>query len=131
TAQRWPFLVDDRIPRRIAVFTLDHKMLAENALELEAETLGSALRRLVAVVAFPFVAAIAEVVEDVFHEQELRFGRRGLARNQRAPIDVADLDHAIGRVDAHQRLPPGDLAAGPVDDGEEQRILAGLDLVQP
>src|SRR5690242_8852397 len=65
-AQGRPFLVDDRIPRRIAVFTLHHKMLAEDAFELETEALGGALRRLVAVVAFPFVAAVAEIVEKIF-----------------------------------------------------------------
>ena len=129
--QRRPFLVDDRIPRRVAVFALHHHVLAENALEREAEPHGGALRRLVAVVAFPLVAAVAELVEGVLHEQELRLGRRRLARHQRPPIDIADLDDAIGRVDAHQRLPAGDLAAGLVDDGEEQRVLAGLDPVQP
>ena len=44
--------------------------------EREAEALRGALRRRVEVVALPFVAAIAEVVEDIAREEILRFGSR-------------------------------------------------------
>src|SRR5262245_43433463 len=64
-----PFLVDDREPSRVAALALRDHMLAEYPLGLEAEPLGGALRGLVAVVALPFPAAIAEIVKCVAHEQ--------------------------------------------------------------
>ena len=52
--------IDDRIPGGVAVLALHHLMLAEQALILEAEAQRRALGRLVAVVALPFVAPVAE-----------------------------------------------------------------------
>src|ERR687888_136681 len=104
-------------------------MLAENAFEGEAEALRRALRRLVAIVALPFPAPVAEPVEGILHEQEMRFGRCGFPRHQRTPIDIADLDNAVRGIDPHEGLSPGDLAAHFVDDGEEERIPACLSLV--
>src|SRR5690606_39783624 len=63
--------------------------------------------------------------------KELRLRRRRLSRHWRAPIDVADLDHAMCRLDAHQCLSSGDLAAGLVDDHEEKRVGTGLCLLEP
>src|SRR5947209_17272654 len=62
---RGPRFVGDRIPGGIAVAALDHHVLAEDALEAEAEALGGAPRRRVEGVAFPLQAAVAELVEGV------------------------------------------------------------------
>src|SRR5262249_42252185 len=77
--QSRPFLVDDRIPRGIPVLALDDHVLAEHALEGEAEPIRGTLRRFVTVVAFPLPAAVAERVERILHEQEMRLGGGGFA----------------------------------------------------
>ncbi len=87
--------------------------------------------RFVAIVALPLIAAVAQLIENVIHEQELRFGRGGPARDQWSPVNVADLDHAIDRVDAHQGLASRHLTADLVDDGEEKRVCATLGLFNP
>ena len=79
-------------------------------------------RRRVEGIALPFVAAIAELVEDMAREQILRLGRAGRALHRRRIKDVADLDHAIGRIDAQKGLVADRSPRGVVDDGEEQRI---------
>jgi hypothetical protein len=106
-------------------------MLPEDAFELEAETFGRPLRRLVAVVALPFEAAVAEFVEDKPGKQEQRLGRRRLSRHARAPVDVADFDDPMRRFDPHQRLTAGDLTARLVDHREEEGVLARLHPFQP
>src|SRR5215204_6319764 len=57
---RRPFAVEHRIPGGVAVLALDHHVLAEHALEGEAEAAGGALRALVRVIALPLEAAVAE-----------------------------------------------------------------------
>ncbi len=106
-------------------------MLAEYTLELKPETLGGTLGRPIFIVALPFVAAIAKLIENILHEQELRFRGGGFPRNLRPPIDAADLDDAMDGIYAHQRLPPRHLAARLVDDGEKQRIVAFGRFFQP
>src|SRR5690606_41823142 len=81
--ERRPFAVDDGEPGRIPVPSLHHEMLAENALEGEAETQRGTLRGFVVVVAFPFIATVAQVIEDMTHEKELRLRRRRLSRHWR------------------------------------------------
>ena len=110
-AQGGPFLVEDRIPGGVAVLALDDHVLAENAFELKAEPRRRALGRFVAVVAFPFIAAIAQIVEDMAREQKLRLGRPAPARHPWPPIDMADLDHPVRGIDAHQGLAAHRLAA--------------------
>src|SRR5690606_404620 len=85
----------------------------------------------VVAIALPLVAAIAEPVERVAGEKILCLGGRRRPSDRRAPVNAADLDDPESRFDAHQRLAPGDPAAGPVDDREEQRIATGLRLFQP
>src|SRR5687767_1454661 len=69
-ADRWQLAVDDREPRSVAIRALDHQVLAKHALESESEARRGGLRGLVAVVAFPLEAAIAELVEHVARRQE-------------------------------------------------------------
>ena len=83
-----------------------------------------AARRLVRGVAFPFEAAIAEVVEGVAREEVERIGGDTRARDRRPPENAADLDDAVLGRDAHQRLPALGAAGGRIDDGVEQRIGA-------
>src|SRR5690606_23417626 len=101
-----PFAVENGKPCRIAVSALGHHMLAEYTLELKPETLGGTLGRPIFIVALPFVAAVAKLIENILHEQELRFRGGGFPRNLRPPIDAADLDDAMDGIYAHQRLPP-------------------------
>ena len=119
---RRPLAVEHRKPGGVAVAALDDHVLAENPLEREAEALRGAARGRVEGVALPLVAAIAELLEDIAREQILRLGRAGRALHRRRVHDVADLDDAIGGVDAHQRLVADRSPRGVVDHREEQRI---------
>src|SRR5690606_39283675 len=74
--ERRPFAVDDGEPGRIPVPSLHHEMLAENALEGEAETQRGTLRGIVVVVAFPFRATVGLFIDDMTQEMELRHLRR-------------------------------------------------------
>ena len=80
--------------------------LPEDPLELEPEAGGRGARRRVAAVAFPLVAPVAQLVEHARHEQEHRLGRRDGALQPPREVDPADLDHAVGGIDAHQRCRP-------------------------
>src|SRR5271157_1251555 len=93
--QPCPVAVGHREPPRVPVLALDHHVLAEHALEGEAEALRGTLGRLVEVVALPLETPIPERVEDVAGEQVERLGDHAGARNRRAPQDVADLDDAM------------------------------------
>ena len=73
--QRRPFAVEDREPAGVAVARLVDGRLAEHALIGEAQALRRGARRRVQRVAFPLVAAIAELVEDPAHHQVHRLGR--------------------------------------------------------
>src|SRR4029079_8537942 len=129
-ADRRPFAIDDREPGGIAVFALHDHVLAKETFIREPEAHRSGLRGLVAVVALPFEAAIAEFVEHVARGKEKRLGRDPVARELRTPQDVAELDDALRRLDSHQGLAPGGLAARPIDDRrEEERFVlqAALD----
>src|SRR6476659_4152287 len=108
--QRGPFGVDNRIPGCVAILSLDYHVLAKHALGFEAKPLGCALRRLVAVVTFPFPAAVAEVLEGVPHEQIVRLGAGRVSSNGRSPVNMATLDPTMGWFYAHEGLPTGRLA---------------------
>src|SRR5437764_6631096 len=62
-ADRRPLVVGDRVPGGVAVATLDHHVVAEDALEAEPEALGGASRGRVQRIALPFEPAVAELVE--------------------------------------------------------------------
>src|SRR5829696_82654 len=128
---RRPFAVEHGIPGGVAVLALDHHVLAEHALEGEAEAARGALRGLVRMIALPLEAAVAELVEDVAGKEVDRLGRAPGLPEPRAEQEVAGLDHAVGRVEAHQRQPPLGTAGRLVDDGEEQRVLGRRRLVEP
>ena len=131
-----PVGVDDRVPGGVPVAALHHLCLAEDPLVAEAEPLGRPTRRRVECVALPLVAPVAEVVEDVAHDQELGLGRRpGLLQRGRE-MDVPDLDRSgVGR-DAqeaeHARGPtPGRRPRIGVDHREEVRVVLGRHLADP
>src|ERR1700683_1365459 len=93
-AERRPVVVGDRIPGRVAVAALDHLVLAEDALEGEAEALGRLPRGGVERVALPLHAPVAELLDGVAHEQiDGLGGRRGAPKGCAEP-DVAELDRA-------------------------------------
>ena len=119
---RRPLAVEHGEPGGVAVAALDDHVLAEDALEREAEALGRALRGRVEVVALPLVAAIAEIVEDIAREEILRFGRAGRALQRGRVEDIADLDDAVWRVDAQKGLIADRGPGGAVEDREEQRV---------
>ena len=77
-------------------------MLAEDALEGEAEALGGAARAGVGGVALPLQAAVAEAVEGLAREQVDRLGGRGRALQRGAEPDVADLDASVRGLDAQE-----------------------------
>ena len=114
---------EHREPGGVTITSLDDHVLPKDALEAEAVAQRSALRGRVEIIALPFVAAIAEFVEDMGGEQILRFGRADRALHRRRIKDVADLDHAMGRLDAQKSLIADRFPRGVVDDREEQRIL--------
>ena len=76
---RRPVTVDHREPRRVARAALHDHVLAEDALEREAEARGGAARRLVQRVALPLVAAVAERLEGVARHQVHGFSRAARA----------------------------------------------------
>jgi len=85
----------------------------------------AAARRLVVVVAFPFEAAIAEIVEDVLCLQIDRLGcERRLLQGGREE-DVAGLDATVRHVDAHQGHAAERSAALLIDDRVIERVREG------
>jgi hypothetical protein len=123
-------MIQHRIPRRIAIAALHDHMLAEDALEREAKPLGRSLRWRIVRVALPFVAPIAELVEDVARKEILRLRRARRALQAERIENIADFDDPMGRLDAQEGLIAERLAAFLVDDREEQRVVRfrpGLD----
>src|SRR4051794_3297868 len=133
---RRPFRIDDRIPGGVTVLALHHLVLAEQALVLEAEAQRRALGRLVAIVALPLVAPVAErksVVADQIH----RLGRGAGALKRGRIGDPSDLEHTMRGADLHHPHVPLCLA---IDDhgegadvlvlhhGREQRLVFGAPL---
>src|SRR5262245_7164562 len=112
---RRPFAVEDGVIRRVAAAALGDHVLPERAFVNEAVAQGGPARRCVEHIALPFVAPVAERLEGVAREQVLRLGTERRALQRRRIEDVADLDHAHGRADLHQRR-DADGLAGPLDD---------------
>src|SRR5450432_4097865 len=98
-------------------------MLTKDALERKPETQGGAFGGRIEIVAFPFVATITKIIEDVASEQILRFRRADRALHRRRIKNVADFDHPMLRVDAQERLVADGFPAGVVDDREKQRVF--------
>ena len=107
--QRRPLVVDDREPGGVTVPPLRHLVLAEHALEAEAETLRRAPRRGVERVALPLEPPVSEVVERMPGQEIDRLGRSDRTAQRRAEVDVADLDHPVRRCDPQVREEPGGL----------------------
>ena len=75
--QHWPLAVEHGEPCRIAILSLDDHMLAEQPFMTESEARGRPPGAEIVIVAFPFEAAIAEIVEDMAGEQIKRLRRAG------------------------------------------------------
>ena len=128
---RRPLVVEHRVPGRVAVPPLDDHVLAEDALEREPEPFGRRARPGVQRVALPFHAAVAQLVERFLQHQVHGLGvRAGALRTGRVP-DVAELQVAHRRVDAHERHDAHGIAGRAVDHREEQRVLRRRQQVQP
>src|SRR5690606_37233622 len=80
---RGPFGIEDREPRGVAVPALNHHVLAERPLETEAIALRGAPGCVVARIAFPFIAPVAERFKSVACEQILRLGSEPAALKNR------------------------------------------------
>ena len=122
--QRRPFAVEDREPTGVAVAPFVHGRLPEHSFVAEAQALGRSARGRVERIAFPLIAAIAELVEDPAHQQVHRLGRRRGALQRRRVIDAADLDDPWCGVDAHQARDPDGAPTAAMDDGVDERIVA-------
>src|SRR5690349_7270053 len=107
---RRPFAIEHRVVRGIAAALLADHVEAQNALEHESIAQGGPTRSCIERIALPFVAPIAERLEGVAREQILRLGSKRRALQRRRIEDVADLDHAHGRANLHQRRDAESLA---------------------
>ena len=96
-------------------------MLTEDPFEGETEAFGGLLRRSIRVIAFPLEPTETGGEGKIGAEVQ-RLGGRPSPRQCRAPEDVPDLHDAVGRIDAHQRLPALGPTGGSVHDGEEEGI---------
>src|ERR1700679_772483 len=90
-----PLLVDDGEPRRVAAALLVDDRIEEDAFKAKAEAQGSASRGYVQRIALPFVAAIAEVVEGMAHQQVLDLRCSAGLLQRWSQMDVADFDRAV------------------------------------
>src|SRR3954454_23680099 len=119
---RRPFRIDDRIPGGVTVLALHHLVLAEQALVLEAEAQRRALGRLVAIVALPLVAPVAErksVVADQIH----RLGRGAGALKRGRIGDPSDLEHNMRGADLHHPHVPLCIAVDDHGEGADVLVL--------
>jgi hypothetical protein len=123
-AQRRPLLGGDSEPRGVAVAALHHHVPAENPFEAKAEPKRRGTRGRIAAIAFPLVAAIAQLVEGACHHQSHRLGRDDRALQAWREIQVPDLDRAMRSVDAQVAGKPDRGAALAVDHSMEKRIIA-------
>ena len=90
-----PVVVGYGVPGGVAVAALDDHVVAEDALEAEAEAVGGAAGGGVERVALPLEAAVAELVEGVVREQVDGLGGGRRALQSCSEPDVADLDDAL------------------------------------
>src|SRR5258706_3336826 len=121
-AQERPLAICDGEPGRVSAASLIDHGLAENAFVAKTITLRRPARRRVETVAFPFVAAVAQFIEDAAHEQIHRLGAGSRALQPQGVDDVTYLDHTIGTIDAHQRGRAHGLAAAGIDNYMMQGI---------
>ncbi len=106
-------------------------MLTEHLFEAEAIPHRRRLARLVVIVAFPFVAAVAEIFEDMFGHQVVRLGGQRRTAHIGPMRHAADLDDAICRVGAHIVRHADNLAAGVVAEDMSEPARLGVDGLQP
>src|SRR5438067_12257507 len=130
-AQCRPFGVDDREPRRVAVVAAGDHSLPEQAFIREPEPRGGSTARQVQRIAFPLVAAEAELLENAAHRAIPRFRCRRLALQGATEVQRADLDRAVGGLHVRISAHPNRLAAGLVDNRMEQPRLVGAGTLDP
>src|SRR6516165_5031914 len=100
---RRPFVVEHRKPRVVAIAALGNHVLAEGALVDEPVTQRRSPRRRIQRVAFPFIAAIAERLENVTRQQILGFGAEPRALRGWRIEHVPDFNNAMHRNNTQQR----------------------------
>ena len=79
---------------------------------------------LVQTIAFPFIPAIASVIERLPHHQEHHLGGRQASLKRRHIIGMPDLDHAGLRIDPEVACHPDRPGGCNVKDLVEQRVAA-------
>jgi len=92
--QDGPLRVDDRIPGRVAVAAFVYSRLAKNAFEHESQPVRRPTGSCIQGIAFPFVAAVAQFIEDPAHHQEHGLGGCRRFLQPRREVDVPDFDDA-------------------------------------
>ena len=100
---RRPFAVEHGKPGIVAIAALGDHVLAERAFVDEAVAQRGAPGGGIERIAFPFVAPVAERLENVTRQQVLGFGAERRALQRRRIEHVADLDHPMLRHDPQQR----------------------------
>src|SRR5438067_4383000 len=96
---RRPLAVDNRKPGGVAIAALDDVRLPEQPLKAKAVPRGGGARRRVERIALPFIAPVAELVENPPHHQVHRLRCGGRSLQCRRIGDGADLDAARRGVD--------------------------------
>src|SRR5579862_807864 len=119
---RRPFRIEHGEPRGIAISALDDHVLAENALEGKAESQSGPARGLVQSIAFPLVAAVAEILEHMPRHQVHRFRRAGRTLQQRSEKNAADLNATVRGLNPKVRSVADRFTRRVVEDREEKRI---------
>src|SRR5580692_6351748 len=107
---RRPLAVEHGEPGVIAVAALGNHVLAERAFVDKAVAQRGAPRRRIEGITFPFVAPIAQRLEDVTRQEVLGFSAQRRALQGRRIKHVTDLDHPHFRHDSHQ----GQIADGTI-----------------
>jgi hypothetical protein len=100
---RRPLAIEHGKPDVIAIAALGNHVLAESALVDKSIAQRGPPRGGVERIALPFVAAIAEHVEDVTRQEILGFGAERGALQGRRIEDMPHFDHTMRRNDPQQR----------------------------
>ena len=120
--QRGPFLGDHCEPSGVATSVANDCGAAENPLIGQAESPSGPARPSVQRIALPLQASVAKSLHGVDDKLVHRIGRDSRACNPRAPVDVADLDGLVRRIDSHQRLPAFNSVGGAINHREKEGV---------
>lgn len=120
--QGGPFLGDHCKSCGVATSVANDCGAAEGSLIGQAESLRGPARPSVQRIALPLQASVSKSLHGVEDKQVHRVGRDSRARNPRAPVDVADLDGLMSRIDPHQRLPAFNSVGAAIDHREKEGV---------